>query len=330
MSKQKLITTILGLGIFIYIFKAIGWQATLDSIVSIGWKYPIILLPFSLVNYVDTWGWLYTFPKYNPTHTLSFSKIYWLRICGEAFNNFTPSAHIGGDILRILILKKLGLATTESSVSVILDKTTIIISEIVFIYTSLSIFIVLIPLNSWIKFGIIFSLILAVLFVYLLIWLMHHGALTTLCRFLDQKLKTQWASQLYEKVLHIDQLLGDCILQNKKKFWLSNLWHYIGWILGALETWLMLYLMNISISLLQAIMIEGLLCLAKGLGFFIIGSLGVMEGSMISLFQILNLGQGPGLAFTLLKRSRELIYGILGWSLYLYYFNRNKNQSYSS
>ena len=60
-------------------------------------------------------------------------------------------------------------------------------------------------------------------------------------------------------------------------------------------------------------MIESLISLAKGLGFLIPGSLGVLEGGSVLLFQALGLGPGLGLAFSLLKRTREIFFGMLGW-----------------
>ncbi|MDP3981534.1 MAG: flippase-like domain-containing protein [Chlamydiota bacterium] len=313
MNKTKIIFLFLGLGAIAYLFYHVGLSSIADYLYRLGWKSWLIFIPFFIINYIDTWAWYFTFTPMFPSHCISFSNIFWLRICGEAVNNFTPTAHIGGDVTRVICLKRMGIAKSVGLVSVMMDKAALIISEIIFVYTGL--FLLLTHMESsfrmklWI--GLSFPIILFLL--YVLILAVRMGLLSQLSDRLKVRFNRDWFNQLHHKIQKLDQHLHQFLHHQRRAFLWSTLLHYIGWLVGTFETWIMLYCIGIHVNLLDAMMIEALIILVKGLGFFMIGSLGIQEGGAVIFFKILALGQGAGLAFSLLKRARELFFGLLGW-----------------
>ena len=62
---------------------------------------------------------------------------------------------------------------------------------------------------------------------------------------------------------------------------------FVGWATGALETWLMLYLLDSPVSLLTALIIEAGATGVRAVGFLIPGSIGVLEGGLVGIFSML-------------------------------------------
>jgi uncharacterized membrane protein YbhN (UPF0104 family) len=82
--------------------------------------------------------------------------------------------------------------------------------------------------------------------------------------------------------------------------------------MGALEAWLFLYVLQIPASFTTALVIETLGSAVRFATFFVPGSLGVLEGANAAAFAALGLGAPAGLAFTLLKRLRQVVWIALG------------------
>lgn len=316
MNKTKTLIVFFGLGLIVYLFKQIGFEAVFAQLSALGWKAFLVFIPFLLINCIDAWAWILTFPPPFSKHAISFLKIFWLRLWGEAVNNFTATAHIGGDVTRIYCLKSLGVPMTQGTVSVIMDKAALIISEILFIYTAILLALMKIDLPWWAKWGVSFTLILVLLSIYAVLALVHKGIFSKIVEMIYSRWQWQSILKLFEKIKHLDLHLTQFYKNHPHEFIRCNIWHYAGWAAGALETWVILWVMGMNVGIVEAIMIEGLMTLAKGLGFFIVGSLGIQEGGAVFLFHLLNMGQDTGLAFSLLKRSREIFYGIVGWLVF--------------
>jgi 2-aminoethylphosphonate dioxygenase len=90
---------------------------------------------------------------------------------------------------------------------------------------------------------------------------------------------------------------------------LSGAWHLISWILGGLEVWLILHFFGRDIPFGPALIIESLGQASKALGFAIPGAVGVQEGGYVVACGVLGLPPEVGLALSLMKRLREVVWG---------------------
>jgi uncharacterized protein (TIRG00374 family) len=88
---------------------------------------------------------------------------------------------------------------------------------------------------------------------------------------------------------------------------------FVGWATGALETWLMLVLLDSPVSLMTALVIEAGATGVRAVGFLIPGSIGILEGGIVGIFAMLGLGSSTGLAFSVARRFREGVWILLGY-----------------
>ncbi len=92
--------------------------------------------------------------------------------------------------------------------------------------------------------------------------------------------------------------------------------HFIGWVAGALELWAMMWLLGRPVSFPEAVFIESLFQLVKTASFFIPGNFGAQEAGMALCMRWLGAGAAAGVAVSLLKRLRQIVWigiGLLVW-----------------
>src|SRR5206468_7249687 len=99
---------------------------------------------------------------------------------------------------------------------------------------------------------------------------------------------------------------------------LSIVFHFIAWVLGSLETWLILGFLGAPVSLTAATVIEAFGTAVRFATFLIPASLGVLEGGYVVTFAALGLGSTTAVSFSLVRRVREAVWvglGLLVFSL---------------
>src|SRR3989454_3545577 len=85
---------------------------------------------------------------------------------------------------------------------------------------------------------------------------------------------------------------------------------------GAVEVYLILYVLGLPVDWRTAIAIEALAVFAKGGTAFIPGSVGGQEAGTVLVFVAFGLTEAAGVTFALVRRVREIIWIAFGlWAL---------------
>ena len=82
--------------------------------------------------------------------------------------------------------------------------------------------------------------------------------------------------------------------------------HLLGWIAGAVGSWIAFRLIGVRIDLASVIAIESLVSAAKSAAVIVPNALGVQEATYAALAPVFGVGAPFGLALSLLKRARDL------------------------
>src|SRR2546427_11160974 len=90
------------LGLFIY---NSDLDAVQESMGTLGWVSPLVLLPYLVVNIFDTLGWRCTLPPAVAAR-VPFVSLYLTRMAGEAVNSLTVA--VGGEPLKAHLLRAFG------------------------------------------------------------------------------------------------------------------------------------------------------------------------------------------------------------------------------
>jgi putative membrane protein len=95
----------------------------------------------------------------------------------------------------------------------------------------------------------------------------------------------------------------------------------VGWLVGTVEVYWILYLIGFPVSWVDALLLESVGQAIRGAAFAVPGALGVLEGGYVMLASLVGLPSHAGLALSLAKRTREILLGLPGL-LYLHLSER--------
>jgi putative membrane protein len=301
---------LLGLGLLAVLVTQIDLAKVKTYLSEMGWAFPLIFLPYIVVYYCDTLGWRFAF---GPSLAVPFHTLYLTRVAGEAINNLTPFAYLGGEPVKAHLLTRFRVPIIQGMAASIIAKLLISISQ--FFFVILGGILALSHLAT--RPDILWPLVVIIVVVGVLLaglsFGLRVGLFTILFGILDRWSLTpafleRWRAQLRQ----LDQTIVAFYRHHPALLMLSLGLHFVGWVVGTLEVLAIFYAVGIRISVAEAIAIEALASVVKAVAFFIPGSLGVQDGGNVLLLAVFGYPSSFGLTFSLVRRMRELLWISLG------------------
>jgi uncharacterized protein (TIRG00374 family) len=113
----------------------------------------------------------------------------------------------------------------------------------------------------------------------------------------------------------IDRSLALFYRRRPVRLALSVAFPFLGWIMSAVETWFILWLLGVPVSPSTALIIEACGTAVRFVTFFVPGHLGALEGGNVAVFLALGLNPAAGMSAILVRRVREAAWVGLGFLL---------------
>ncbi|MBM3834154.1 MAG: flippase-like domain-containing protein [Verrucomicrobia bacterium] len=305
----------LGLALFGWFLHRAGPKEVLTAFAKLGWLAPVVLLPYGVVYVVDTLGWHFAFGQ-RLTHGLGFWTLFRIRWAGEAINNVIPSVYVGGEAVKVYLLRKRSVPTLNAAASVVIGRTAQTLSQVMFILSGSIALVCLASEGPSLAIGIVVIILGGCLAVAILFAIQRHGIFsiaTKVTQRLNLRIRSLAANR--EKWQGIDRQIWEFYARETKQFFLSTGTYLSGWLLDTVEIFVVAPLMGVPIHWNQALAVEAFVGVAKVLGLFVPGALGVQESSIVFLCRTVGLPEGFGVAYAILRRGREAVYAFVGWLL---------------
>jgi uncharacterized protein (TIRG00374 family) len=298
-----------GAALFLWLLFSIGPGAVVQAFRDLSWRLLIILVfPFGLTTLLDTLGWRYAFRR----NAVPFPSLLAARLAGEAFNLTTPTASVGGEAVKAWLVRP-WVPITEGLPSVIVAKTTIVIGQALFLVVGLLAAHSALPTDSLVIRGMEWLLVIQVLAVGGFVVVQAGGALRGSTQWLQ---KIGWLSDRpVETLTQINDELAHFYRREPRRLIFSIVYHFLAWLMGVLEPWLILRWIGLPVSLAEAAAIEAFSTGIRFAAFLVPGYLGALEAGHMAIFAALGLGAPAGLSFTLIRRVREAAWTALGFLL---------------
>jgi len=280
--------------------------AVLSSITDLSWRLGIVLFfPAVLVALFDTLGWRYAFPNGAPP----FTALAVSRLAGEAFNMATPTAAVGGEAVKAWLLR--GYAPLDATLaSVIVAKTTITLGQGLYFLLGVVVAWQTGLTGSTLLHGMLWLLALEAVALGLFVLVQTRGMLGWSWRMLERfGLRPARGEATLGRV---DEALGQFYRTAPGRLGLSIGFHFLAWLMGSVETWLILKFLGTEVSLATATVIEGFGTAIKVATFLVPASLGVLEGGFLATFATLGLSSTTAISFSLVRRLREAVWVAIG------------------
>jgi len=318
MKVVKILLLVLGFYILYVTIRAVRFENIASTILDLRWKLLPILLVYPLVFFLDTLGWAYAFPKNLPKQA-SIAELYRTRIIGETLNAVIPwAASLGGEPVKAELLKRRrGVPLSESYASILIVHTTFWLSLNVFVILGIALTFKKLPLSPVLWHSVLAFLLVLGLIAILVIVGLHLGVFKKVHR-LGEVLKW-WgdkSSEKRHKYLELDEHIKKFYSRNPSRFLISSAFNFLGWMAGVLEAYWIISILDIPIGFREAWLIEALIQVLRIVTFFIPSSVGAQEGGIVLLFLQLGFEQSVGLLFAVIRRLREILWIVLGLTLW--------------
>ncbi|MBM3458289.1 MAG: flippase-like domain-containing protein [Armatimonadetes bacterium] len=278
----------------------------------VGWGFLGGLLSSALVYLLDAWAWRQAFLVNQPA--VSFWKLFNVRMAGEALNRITPLASMGGEPLKGYLLSQNGSTLSDAVASVAITKNIMTQAQIGFIFLGVALALGLLPGRvDLLGFALFPGLILAAMLVT--------AVLDLRLRRLRKEGKEPLAgvgggraARMRKAAAEFWEVVADFIWTNPRGYLRSLIAFFLGWLAGAIELFVYAGALGLPLSLIEAIVLEALVCSVTMATFFIPANAGSQEGGMAFVGQLFRLGSPDALAFAVLRRGREAFWVLYGLS----------------
>jgi uncharacterized membrane protein YbhN (UPF0104 family) len=297
-----------GLAVVAVLIAQIGPRAIWGAFETLSWRLLVVLVfPTSVSVLVDTLGWRFTFQ----TPPRSFGRLLGARMAGEAVNLGTPTASVGGEPVRAYLLRP-EIALRDALASVIVDKTTSVASLVLVLLAGLLVGDLFLPGPRPLAGLTAGALAVEAICVAGFVAVQLRGAMGGGGRLLA-RLRLPPGADRQAALEAVDRALRSTYLGNARGVAASVLCHLLGFAVATLEIYIVVRLLAIPISLATAFTLGALGTAVKFFSFMVPGSLGALEGGNVALFAALGLPGAVGLAYSLVRRLREVVWIAAGF-----------------
>ena len=311
MRLVNLILLLIASVFFVWILNEVGWDTLGHYLWQVGWYWPLLLLPYGVVNWLEAWSWKYILVD-TPART-TVGRLFWLRLGGEALNQLTPTASLGGEPFKASCLQADGVPLEVASASVVIMKGILVLSLVLYIFVGLALAPVYLPeAAKHMLFLCLAALGLAAVGIIFVV-VQRREPFGNSFRFLNRRGWLPHFLRDQEGFLEgLDTAMSQFYRQYPSRAALAFFLFFLSWLLHSVEVYLIFWLLGHPISVGMAVCLDALAMLFSALGFFIPAALGVQEGGNILLALGFKLGFDLGAAFSILRRIREAFWLCLG------------------
>lgn len=272
------------------------------------WLVPLHALPILL----DSLGWRALIARAKETRV---GTLFWIASVREGINRLLPAANIGGELVGIRLLADTGVDGVTAAASVTTEVLLTIVSQYVFVALGV---VCLLELTHTVQLAddVLIGLGASLPVLVLLALLLRYGSIfERMERLAARVLGEQALSFLAGQSASLDAAIRE-LCTDRPRLLTTMGWQVTGMVSGSLETWLALRWLGHPVPFGAAVALESLTLAVRNFVFLVPAGLGVQEASLVAFGALLGIDGELALALSLVKRMREILFGVpalLSW-----------------
>jgi len=299
-----------GLLCLLFLIHGIGLSTLSSNLRQIGWCILLVIAAELGGDMVNTYGWSYLFPP--AERVVPFSALYGIRLAGTAVNSVTPTAMVGGEVLKALFLKKY-VPLPDGLTAVLSAKLSLMLGQALFVLVGLFTFLHRLLLPQRVKAAFLAVFLLLVLGSLWFLRMQRSGLFAWLFGLAERcGLPPSTLVRLRAKTAAIDDKLVSLHATRSPDFARSVFFHFLAQGLGALQIFLLLVWLAVPADFFTCVAIESFSLLIDGALFFVPGQVGTQEGGKVLIFTALGFTASTGLAVGIALRLNQLALILFG------------------
>ena len=284
------------------------------ALATAGWAILAVIAYHLLVPvFLDALAWWTLFPKIERPQLRS---IYWMRWIGESVSTLVPSAAVGGDIVRARLAAIHGAPVTVAAGTVLVDLTLGVFTQTVFTLLGVVLLVQATGQRSLVGPTVIGTLI-GVAAVCGFYFVQRLGMFGFLARMIAKIANSPEWQSLVQSGETLDLTVRTLYARRSAVIGCCA-WTILSLILNSGEIWIALRALNLSATIMNAVILQSTVLTVRNVAFAIPSGLGVQEGGYVLIGSLLGIDGTTALALSLIARVRELalgIPGIISWQL---------------
>ena len=306
LSPASVFFALCGFALVVWLFRENDFRAVLHTVTMAGGGLAIVVVTRGVILAAGGLAWRCLLPGFPATRALVMIGF---RTIGEAFNVLLPVAAVGGDIVRAMLLTSRGVDGAAAAASTMVDLLLQAAAQALFAAIGIALLLRVgdsAELASWAARGLgVAALALVGFFA-----VQRFGGARVVDRGL-RALARRWPGAAAGSATHLHESL-QAIYADRPALAAAFLLHELGWLIGALETWIALRLLGVPVTVSTALILESINQGLRSAAFPVPGALGVLEGGYIALGARFGIPPETALALSLVKRLPDLVIGLPG------------------
>ncbi len=294
----------------------VGIRDLLTSFQAVGvWLIPFFLLEI-IPDLLHTTGWAACFQEY--PRPLRLWHLYGIRLVGSAINQVTPTATLGGEVVKVLLLEPV-IPRAQATAAVVIDKASITLAQMGYLACGLVYALGHFPLTSALRWALSLTMSLISLGVLGFIASQRYQLLSKLVSHVSRlKCAPAKLHQLHQHLVPLDAQLMAYYTTHPWRFASSLLLHFIAFVCTGCKTYILLRLLlgHQAPGWVEALMVAMTVAALDQMFFLVPARLGTLEGTRVLVLSAVGIAQVFGLAFGLIARLESLFWNGIGLLIY--------------
>ncbi|MBJ6725315.1 flippase-like domain-containing protein [Geomonas sp. Red875] len=311
---RRLYVLLLAVAALVLFFMLVGidWGALGHLLLANRRYWVLLLLPYGLTCCLWTLSWRLLLVDAPPG--LGFGRLFLIRLAGEALNQLTPTASLGGEPFKAVRVSETGVPWQEATASLVIHKVLTVLSLVLYIFLCLALIpfaLPGLPRRLVLSTGSAAALLGAggLAFAYL----QRHNPCATLLRLLKRLgICPAFLLRREADLASLDAQLSGFYREHPRRGYLSLFLLFLGWLVHSLEVIIIFRFLGRPITLESALCFDALAQAFAAVGFMVPASVGVQDAGNVLLSLGFSFGATVGAAFGILRRFREAFWLCVG------------------
>jgi uncharacterized protein (TIRG00374 family) len=323
----RLLPALLSLALLAWILRSADLGRALGLVNSLGWRLPLLLLPYLVAILLETSGWWLSFSRLGGRPR--FHRLFAVRVALDALMLGLPSGAVVSETVQPILLKRRCAVPFEQAiVASVARKFLIVTSHGLFLGGATLLAWTLLDQEStaaigrkglpWLLLAASLALVAA---AFATVAATARGQVADRLPGGLDRVGGRWLGSWLERnaphFQRTDEGLASFFDHDRRGLVPSILLYQVGWLARSVETWLFLRLVGVDVPLVAAMVIEATLILVRAIAVPVPAGLGVQDAGYILALRALAVPDAAtvGAAFVVLKRGKDLFWILLGFLL---------------
>jgi putative membrane protein len=290
----------------------VGWYGAAEvagALAVVGWRGIAVVALVHLASILlCALGWRVLLPRENGSVAIcAYAR--WVR---EGVGNLLGVLPVAGEIVGARLLVMVGLPRRPAVASVVADLATETLSQATFTLLGLALLLAdhAEVAAEW-ALTIAGASIPALSVLFVVRSRRALGLVDRMAQALARSLKVELAGEPATLAETVHE-----VFRRRAAIALSFLAHLASWLVGGVETWLVLGFMGHPAEFDDALIIESLMWAIRGAVFIVPSGVGIQEAGYVLVASLFGLSPELALALSLVKRARDLVLGLPALALW--------------